>query len=133
MKQIIRGYYYIFYVFYRMSEAAPSRWLSDWKAGLCIIAMEIMLLVSFLNYYNVFFDKNFDVGRVVYIMVIMTIVSINSYFFVFTNVWQEYIKEFDKLPKHTNKRGRLLVFGIALLVIIIFIYSFYLMSTVNWN
>ena len=128
-----KAYYYLFYKFYRMSEAAPSRWLSDWKAGICIIALELWSVYSLVNYYNIFINRCFALNKTYVIITVLIICSINYFAFVHTDVWKEYVKEFDQLPKKKNRIGSWVVFGVVLFVIVNLIFSFYLMSQIDWS
>lgn len=134
MKRIKRGYYYLFYKFYRMSENAPSRWLSDWKAVLVIIALEIWFVLSITVYYATITrtKMELDITTPIVFIPFLSIILINYFAFVHTNVWKEYVSEFDKLPKRKNRIGGWLVFGIVMFVIFNLIYSFYLMSQIHW-
>lgn len=129
MNKIKRAYYYLFYKFYKMSEAAPSRWMSDWKAGLVIIVLELFLIASIANYYTVFIDRTLPLAELsnLSICIWVLIIVIPNYFaFVNTNVWKDYVREFDQLPKSVNRKGTLIVLGITLFVAANFIFSFYL-------
>ncbi len=99
MEKLIRAYYYLFYKFYKMSEAAPSRWLSDWKAGVVILVLELWFIYSMFNYYSVLIDKYFEPTKIVYIIIAVMLAAFNYFAFVHTDTWKEYVKEFDALPK----------------------------------
>jgi hypothetical protein len=118
-----------------MSEAAPSRWLSDWKAGIAIIALEIFLISSLFIYYKVFFNRYIHLAKSNSdIIVIMLLVVVPNYFaFAHTDVWKDYVVEFDKMPKKKNRIGSWIVFGIVLFIIGNLIFSFYLMSRIDWS
>ena len=134
MKKITRCYYYLFYIFYKFSEAAPSRWASDWKAGLVIMVLEIWLTVSFLNYYNVFVDRyfNWEITSPVVLISGFIIFALNYYAFVYLDVWKDYVKQYNRLPKAANRRGSLITIGIVLLVLGNLLFSFYLVSKIDW-
>lgn len=131
-----RAYYYFFYKLYKFWEnvSDPKFW-SDWKAGVVIIALEIFLLASIFIYYKVFFNRNIHLSESNWDIIIpMLVVVIPNYFaFVHTDRWKDYIKEFDELPKRSNKIGSWIVFSIVLLVIVNLIFSIYLMSQINWS
>lgn len=118
-----------------MSEAAPSRWMSDWKAGIAIIALEIWLLTSLVIYYKVLFNRYFHLGESNWDVIISVIIIVipNYLLFVHTDKWKDYVKEFDRLPKKKNRLGSWIVFGIVLFVIANLIFSFYLMSRIDWS
>lgn len=52
---------------------------------------------------------------------------------VHTDIWKEYVIEFDQLSKKKNRIGGWIVFGVVLLVVMNLIFSFYLMSQVDWS
>lgn len=105
MTVLKRAYYYLFYKFYKMSEAAPSRWLSDWKAVICIIALEIWTMLFLVVYYVTITKTYIDLNlKMPIVFIPLLIVSLINYFaFIHTSVWKQYLKEFDRLPK--NKIG----------------------------
>lgn len=131
MEKLKRGYYYLFYKFYKFSEAAPSRWMSDWKAGMVIGVLEIWSIFSIINYYTFFINNEFYLTRNYYIIIGSIIFILNYFAFIHTNVWKDYVKEFDRLPKLVNRKGSWLVFGIVLFVITNLIFSFYLMFQID--
>lgn len=135
MKKFKKIYYYIFYKFYKFSEAAPSHWLSDWKAGVAIIVLEIWGLFSIMNYYNVFIDRyfHFNITNPIIVIPGILVFLINYLSFIHTDVWKEYAKEFDKLPKKKNIIGSWIVFGITLFILANVFFSFYLMSRIDWS
>ena len=130
MKQM---YYYLFYKFYKLAEAAPSRWLSDWKAGIIIITLEVWSLFSLINYYNVWVDRYMTLKKAYIIPIIMLICFINYMAFIHSDRWKDYVKDFDKLPKNKNKIGSWIVFSITIFIIANLIFSYYLISEVDWS
>lgn len=132
MKSIKRAYYYLFYKLYKFSEAAPSRWLSAFKAGAVVVVLEVCLFLSMMNYYNVFINRNFELNETYAIIIVLIIASFNYYTFAHTDAWKKYAKQFNQLPKRTNFIGSMIVFSIVLVVIANLIISFYLMSQVDW-
>ncbi len=130
-----RAYYYLFYKFYRMSEAAPSRWLSDWKAGIAIIVLEIWICVSLISYFSVITKRatELTISSPIVFLPLIFIIALNYFAFVYTDIWKEYVAEFDQLPKKKNRIGSWIVFGVVLFVIANLIFSFYLMSQIDWS
>lgn len=127
MKTIKKRYYYLFYKFYKFAEAAPSKWLSDWKASLCLDILILFIFSSLLNYYKAIIDQASRIGEGNLLLVVIIIISISNYFiFQHRDQWRNIVHEFDGLPKQTNKMGSWIVFGVVFLVVSNFIYSFYL-------
>jgi hypothetical protein len=52
---------------------------------------------------------------------------------VYLDVWKDYIKEFDQLPKRKNKIGGWVVFGVLMLIIANMVFAFYQMSLIDWS
>ena len=124
-----RAYYYLFYKFYKLAESSPSRWLSDWKAGVCIIALELFLISSIANYFVFFVDKSLHLAELSnwgLIICVLAVVTPNYIAFLHTDTWKDYVMEFDRLPKKKNRIGGWIILGVVLFVIINFIFSFYL-------
>ena len=130
MKKITDAYYYMFYKFYKMGEAAPSRWMSDWKAGLLIIVLEFWFTTSFLNYYKVFININYNMSKIHLFIIWVILCGINYFAFIHTNKWKYYIIKFDRLPPNKNKLGGWVVFILAVFVFTNLLFSFYLISKI---
>lgn len=128
MEKMKRVYYYLFYKFYKMSEAAPSRWWSDWKASLALIVLKIWFIVSILIYYKIFLNPNADIiGSEISWIFLVIIISLIDYFtFHHRDQWKEIVAMFDQLPKKQNRIGSWIVLGVVLFVIANLIFSFYL-------
>jgi hypothetical protein len=135
MEKIKKAYYYLFYKFYKMSEAAPSRWLSDWKAAIVIGALEIWLLLSIGVYFSVCTKRvlALELSKPIIYVPLVTILILNYISFIHTDEWKDYVKEFDQLPKEKNRLGSWIVFAIVVFVLANLIFSFYLMSRIDWS
>jgi hypothetical protein len=132
MKQ---AYYYLFYKFYRMSEAAPSRWWSEWKASLALDALIGFFIFSLLIYYKVLINPYTHIGGKTETIIVMGILILIPNYFIFHHgdYWKVIVAEFDQLPKKKNRIGSWIVFGVVLFVIANLIFSFYLMSQIDWS
>lgn len=132
MKKIEKMYYYFFYKIHKfidyLSEKAGGSFWSDYKAGLAIIALEIWLLFSFINYGTVFLEWSIAFDEIWYVAIAGTICAINFYFFIYSDKWKDYFQEFEKFPKRQNMKGTWIVILITLLITGNLIFSFYLLS-----
>ena len=131
-----RAYCYIHYKFYKFFETIPLRWSSEWKAEGLLMVLEIWLLISILVYYKVFnksdlIDREFE--RPIGIVVVIILVFVKYFVFEKNKRWLAYVKEFDALPKSKNRLGTLIVGLIVFLIITNTIFSFYLMSQIDWS
>jgi hypothetical protein len=133
---IKKAYYYLFYKLYRLWNKAYHPFLSgNFRAEVTIIVLEIWLLLSIGIYYVVATKTVVELTlfKPVVIIPFLVIILINYYAFIHTDEWKEYCKEFDKLPKETNRRWGLWVWAIVVLIIANLIFSFYQMSQVDWS
>ena len=128
-----KAYYYFFYKIYRSieytSEIGGGKFWTDFKTIISIIALEIWLLLSCINYYFVLnnikeplnFFNFFILCPFIFILIINYILFIH-----YDNTWKEYNKEFSTLAKGKNLIGGVIVWGIIILIIINFIFSVHL-------
>jgi hypothetical protein len=118
-----------------MSEAAPSRWWSEWKASLALDALIGFFIFSLFIYYAVFIDPFTNIGGKTETIIVMGVLILLPNYFIFhhRDQWKEIVVEFDKMPKKKNRIGSWIVFGIFLFVISNLIFSFYLMSRIDWS
>jgi hypothetical protein len=128
-------YYYLFYKIYKFSEAAPSKWLSDLKAGVTIIFLEILVLTSFYVYYTIYFNRYATLEFISYKTFgpLGVILILNYFAFIYKNNWKTYVEEFDKWPPKKNTIGGVIVTCVILIIIVNLIFSFYLMSLIDWK
>lgn len=133
MIKVKRAYYYVFYKLYRSiiytSERVGGEFLSDFKAVLAIGALEIWVLVSIFSYYSLIsnISLNIDISSPIVIIPLILIFLLNYFSFIHTDVWKEYNKEFDVLPKEKNKKYGMVVWSIIILIICNTIFSYYLL------
>ncbi|RXM40445.1 hypothetical protein BOQ62_05595 [Chryseobacterium sp. CH21] len=101
--------------------------MSDFKTSLVLITLEIFIIFSFSNYYNILFHSDSGIFPNSIWMIIILILTIIDYFiFHSKKQWKNIINKFDKLTENENNRGNWIVFGIIALVLINFTFSFYL-------
>ncbi|PZR20478.1 MAG: hypothetical protein DI535_29895 [Citrobacter freundii] len=120
MNTIKKIYYYFFYIFYKSAKAVSS-WLPyDFVAGVIMGTLELWILFSFLSYYNIINNINptLDPNKITYIVVAGIIVFvINGITFIhYDNIWKEYNKKFDELPKKKNIIGGIIVWTIVIII-----------------
>lgn len=128
---VLRIYSYIFYKLYKFSEAAPSKWWSDWKATVALLVLELWLIVSVFIYYDLTTNKGLPTDNIVILvggLIIGVLVLIKYLVFYRNDRWRIYVAEFDKWSNRQNKVGTILVFILIFLIISNLIFSFYLLS-----
>ena len=132
-------YQYLFYKLYKFYDVdsiwlGAKRW-TDWKASFSLLVLEFWLLISFYNYYDVFTEKDFSSysKNIISLATLLILVIIKYFVFEQRNRWKEYIIEFDKWPKKKNKIGTIMVWMLVLFIMANFIFSFYLISQIDWK
>lgn len=131
MVYIKRAYDYLFYKLYKHFEGGPSIWWSDWKALFSIGVLEIWICLSLLNYFTVLFPDIHISDRffiVMSILILIVLGAIKYFSFEYQERWKSVVKAFDELPKHRNRIGTYVVWGVVLLILGNLIFSFYLLS-----
>ncbi len=134
MGKIEKAYDYTFYTFYRFWEKAPSKWWSEWKSILTISFFSIFILLSFygLILYHYKLDL-FPKSKLSPIVLGILIYFFNYYYFLYKRKWEQKIERFNELSKVKDRFGILLIVIISVMVLASFIYSIYLVSTVDWQ
>lgn len=115
----MKFYYYFFYKLYKFWEfiSLPKFW-SDFKANISLAALEIWLIFIFVNYYNVFINRDFHLERSVFFFILGVIIVFHSIVFVHFDKWKEYNARFDQLPRWKNIIGGIIVWAIVISIII---------------
>ncbi|WP_409417856.1 hypothetical protein [Flavobacterium sp. PS2] len=139
MKFIKKSYYYFFYKIYRSieytSELSGGKFLTFYKAGLVMLALEAWIFFSLLAYYKIYTKISIQLlisMPIVYIPAI--IIYVFNYFTLdYKDNWRQFNAEFANYSKRKNRIGGWIVFGIILLIVSNLIFSFYLMSQIDWS
>lgn len=133
-------YQYLFYKFYKFYDVDDSiwwgaKWWTDWKASFSVLVLEIWLLLSFVNYYEVLTEKDFlpNSKNTIAFAIVLFLVIIKYFVFEHQERWKKYINEFDQWSKRKNKIGTIMVWILVLFVLANLIYSFYLISQIEWK
>jgi hypothetical protein len=138
MKFIKKSYYYFFYKIYRSieytSELSGGKFLTSFKAGAVMIALEIWILVSLGAYYAIYTKTFIELSISMPIAYLpLLIIAFNYLTIEYKDNWKQYNIEFANYSKKKDQIGGWIVFGIILFIICNFIFSFYLMSQIDWS
>ncbi len=128
---IKKAYYYYFYKIYKSieytSKELGGEFMSDFKTSLVLITIEIFIIFSFANYYNIFFHSDSGIfSNSVWVIIILVLTIFDYFIFHSKKQWENIIYEFDKIDKNRNNHGSWIVFFTTLLIVANFIFSFYL-------
>lgn len=102
-----------------------GNFLSHFRAGLAIIALEFWILFTVQNYYYIINNINPKLGSDLLLYIFGFFIVIFNYITLDhnKNIWQKYNLEFDNLPRKTNIIGGVIVWLIIFLITINFFIS----------
>lgn len=126
-----KTYYYFFYKIFKSIEYTSKEFggefMIDFKTSLVLITLEIFIIFSFANYYNIFFHSDSGIfPNSIWVIIILILTMIDYFIFHSKKQWKNIINNFDKLTENENNRGSWIVFVTIALVLINFVFSFYL-------
>ncbi len=132
---IKKAYYYLFYWLYKLAMTGAIKSLSRFYATLAMLVLELWFVGSFYNYYTIFIDRHssLEVKSPQVLAFFVGIMTLNYYAFMHTDKWKEYAAEFDQWPKNKNRKGLIIVICVIAIIISNLIFSFYLMSQIDWQ
>lgn len=133
MINIKRGYYYIFYKFYKFGELSPSSFPSDFTATFAIAVLEVLFLIALKFYYIEFIDlrNTFVFASFQTIFPLVLVFLINYFAFLNNDKWKVYVNEFNQWPKERNLIGTWIVAGIVIFIIVNLFVAFSIMSKIT--
>lgn len=127
-------YYYLYYKLYKLVDSVFFAFWSEWKAYGLISLLDLLVILSALVYYKVFINRYIHIDSNVPVYMVGGIVYfINYMIFCSRDQWKKIIKEFDKLPKKKNIIGGIIVYTFIVLIFANLVFSFYLMSQIDWS
>jgi len=134
MEKIKRGYYFFYYAIYRTWNKDPHILFSDsFRTDIIILATKIWSVISMYAYLSIFFGIKIELsitnlfGFVPLLLVLIT----TLYFFIFSDKWKSYFKEFDKLPERKRQIGSIIVWSLIVFIFINLFISVELMKKFN--
>lgn len=122
-------YYYLFYKYYRLFEHfKTTRWLTDVKAVIVVISLEIWILFSLNNYWDVLLGRHGELSFFSFKVLVPFLLLMLLKWFAFwkDDRWKEYVNEFNQWSQKTNNQGSWIVACITLLCFANLVFSFYL-------
>lgn len=136
---LLKLYQYFFYKLYRFYESSTySRWWSDWKAYITMLALSIWLYCAIDTCYHYFFnvpmvssDDIIDLGMLIFALIVSVV---NWYLFVYQSKWKTIVEEFDKLSIKENRIGSIIVWVVIISIIIFYwFYSIPLLGKIKYE
>jgi uncharacterized protein YjeT (DUF2065 family) len=115
-----------------------SKWWSEWKAYISMIALSIWMYSGLEISYHYFFntplessDAIVDLSTLIFVLIVS---GINWFIFVYQGKWRIIVSEFDKLSKKQNEIGGVIVWAIIILIIVFYwFYSIPLLGKITYK
>lgn len=127
-------YNYLYYKLYKLADSSIFAFWSEWKAYILISLLDLILILSTFIYYNIFINRYINIDSNIPVYALVGIVGfINYMIFYSRDQWKKIVKDFDKLPKKKNIIGGVIVYTFIILVFANLVFSFYLMSQIDWS
>ncbi len=135
MKKLRIGYAYLFYFFYNSVNKVKGNILVQFKAVLMVLGLEMILITSGF-YYGVYFykfDLPEDFNKLNLLFLIVPLVGLKLWFFERNDNWKTYISKFSAWPEIKQRKWNRVMRFIVFFVFANLIFSFYLMSQIDWR
>lgn len=127
MKKIEEAYNYLFYILYKRSQRSNTIFPDDFIASLYILVMEILIISSFTNYYNIIFNTDSGIlSNRIWVLIVILLVVIDYIILHYKDQWKFKIQQFDNLPTEKNIKGKKIVYFFIIIIVFNFILSFYI-------
>lgn len=126
-------YYYFYYFLYRISESAPSKWWSEWKATFFLVIFELFIFAFIVIYLQTTFNLTLLPEKGTYIAFFATLflTGVNYLIFLHREKWKLIIDLFSEWPSRKKLIWSIYSSLIILLIFSILIFTIYLMSVAN--
>lgn len=133
-----KAYYYLFYKIYKIMLWTSSPFedlFSKYRAGLAIIVLELWCIFTIQNYYEIINDVNPTSSSNLFIYITGFLIIVFNYiaFDYYENVWKNYNKMFDNLPRRKNVIGGIIVWLIIFFIILNFFISTFYLHKLNFG
>lgn len=126
-------YHHIYYKLYKVSGVYFTNSLKKESAFVFILILELITILSFVNYY-IYKTKHiidFDMIELLVISIILSLINYNVFFS--KSQWKMIVQEHEKLTDKKNRLGTLCVCSLIIILLANFIFSYYLLSLIDWS
>lgn len=122
-------FYYIFYIFYKLSKRNNSVFPSNFVALVCILVLEIWLIIGILNEFYFFSNIRlvpYNIKSISSMIMLVSLIGINVYVYEYKNKWRNIIAYIDENKSKT--KVFLAWFLVVLIIINYWVISIYLLK-----
>ena len=137
MKKIKTYYTFLYYTLYKSIDTVKPAFLTDFKAGVVLMALEVWFIATILVYVIVITRKkilpiNFLSSPLIYVFV-GAIVFFKIAVFIYKDRWKGYISEFDSWPKEKVHKWKIIAWIFMAAIVANLVLSIYLLYQIDWS
>ncbi|WP_018676200.1 hypothetical protein [Riemerella columbina] len=137
LDNVMKKAYYYFYLYKSIEytakffEETPSFLL--FKSSIVFMALQIWSILSVIGYYSFFIKIKpvLSMDNPVIILILILILGFNFYTIDYNNKAIKYIEYFDRVKQNNHKSKSFIILFFVLFIIANFIFSLYLVSSVD--
>lgn len=125
-------YRYLFYRLYRFSEAAPSRWWSEWKAAAALTVLEVLVALTVFGFLEVLLSKNLlpvEAVNIYSVSFVLALAGLKYWLFIDDERWKKDAAQFEQLSDQDKWKFNSLFWLVILGVPVCFVLMLCLIST----
>lgn len=129
-----KSYEYFYYRLYKHFEKGGV-WMTEWKASLAMDVFTYFIIASVMIYYKIFYNRGFHLSERNYDVLGMVLIVAGFNYFVFhhKNNWRQIVQHYEQLDKNKQRIRGWIVFSVVILILANLLFSFYLMSKIDWS
>jgi len=136
MKKIKTAYAYLFFFLYKQVSKPKPQFLLYFKTAVSLVALEFMIVIATFIYFTDITKLSLLPEKPNIYLILLTIVPfifIKFWFFERKDKWKNYVSKFEQWPEKRKKKWNLIMRIIIFFVIANVVFSFYLMSQIDWT
>jgi hypothetical protein len=124
-------YRYLFYRLYRFSEAAPSRWWSEWKASFFLMVLEVFTAITLLGTIQILIGHRLipkDPKSIYAALAVLLLMGIKYLVFIDRERWKKDELEFQEMSNQRKKMFNVIFWLVIIAVPSSYVIMLYVLS-----
>ncbi len=130
---LIKIYYYLYYRMYKISMSGTIKSLSKFYAELLMIILEVSIASSMYIYYVIYINRYAKLILYSWKVFVFIFFIIITNYFSFNKKTDYYIDLFDNMKFNKKIKYEIIIWLIVFMIFLNLIFSFYLMSKIDWS
>lgn len=129
-------YRYLFYRLYRFSEAAPSRWWSEWKASVLLSVMESFTVITMVGVLQILTGRRLvpqDPLNVYTVIGVLVLMGMKHWVFIYQEQWKKDEVDFQQMSARKRRKLNIAFWFVIIGVPTSFVLMLRMLSNANGN